>query len=104
MTREERIQRYAKIWYWEAILKTEFSVMNLEFQEIVFIEELFPYSNYAGFVKVKSHSNKDEYIEVNVSFNKRAQGIMNINPNILNSIEDEISGGKVLFTRFPSHI
>ena len=98
MSREEKIQRYALLWYWEDILKTQFSVMNLEFQEIVFIEEILPYINYIGFVRVKSHSKQDEFIEVMVSFNKKGQASINIHPRILNSIEDEIAGGKVVFT------
>lgn len=98
MTREQVIQKYAKIWYWEEILKTQFSVMNLELQEIVFIEEIIPYINYIGFVRIKSNSKQDEYIEVTVSFNKKGQAIINIYPRIINSIEDEIAGGKVLFT------
>jgi hypothetical protein len=96
MSREEKIQRYAKLWYWEDILKSHFSVMNLEFKKIVFIEEIIQYVNYIGYVQVKSHSNKDEFIEVTVSFNKMGRGILNIRPTILNSIEDEIAGGKVL--------
>ena len=99
MTREQVIQRYARIWYWEDLLKTQFSVMNLEFQEIVFIEEILPYINYIGFVKVKSHSKHNEFIEVMVSFNKKGRGIINIHPRILNSIEDEIAGGKVLLNK-----
>lgn len=94
MSRQEKIERYAKLWYWEDVIKAQFSVMNLEFQEIVFIEEILPYINYIGFVKVK----EDEFIEVSVTFNKRGHGTMNIRPTILNSIEDEIAGGKVLFS------
>jgi hypothetical protein len=99
MTREQVIQRYARIWYWEDLLKTQFSVMNLEFQEIVFIEEILPYINYIGFVKVKSHSKQNEFIEVMVSFNKKGRGTINIHPRILHSIEDEIAGGKVLLNK-----
>jgi hypothetical protein len=95
MSRNEKIDRYAQLWYWENIIKAQFSVMNLEFKEIVFIEEILPYVNYIGFVKVK----EGEFIEVMVSFNKRGEGTMNIRPTILNSIEDEIAGGKVLFSK-----
>ena len=96
MLREERIQRYAKLFFWEEILKRHFSEMNLEFQKIVFIEEIIPYANYIGYVQVKSHSNKEEFIEVKVSFNSRGSACMKIHPHILNDIEDEISGGRVL--------
>jgi hypothetical protein len=95
MSREEKIERYAKIWYWEDILKAQFSIMNLEFKEIVFIEEILPYVNYIGYVKVK----ENEFIEVSVTFNKKGHGTMNIRPTILNSIQDEIAGGKVLFSK-----
>ena len=104
MSREQKIQRYAKLFFWENILRKQFSVMNLEFQEIVFIEEILAYINYIGFVKVKSHSKKDEFIEVMVSFNREGQINLTIYPIILNSFEDEIAGGKVLFSRIPSHI
>ena len=99
MTRERIIQRYARIWYWEDIIKKQFSEMNLEFQEIVFIEEILPYVNYVGYVQVKSHSKNDEFIEVTVSFNKRGSAYINIHPRLLNSIEDEIAGGKVLLSK-----
>jgi hypothetical protein len=96
MLREERIQRYAKLFFWEEILKQHLSKMKLEFQKIVFIEEILPFANYIGYVKVKSDSN-NEFIEVRVSFNSRGSACIKIDPRILNDIQDEISGGKVIF-------
>jgi hypothetical protein len=96
MEREQAIQRYAKAWFWEDILKKELLKMNLEFQEIMFIEEIIPYSHYIGFVKVKPVSNRNEFIEVTVLFDKRARVILSFRANIIYSFEEEIAGGKIL--------
>ena len=88
MSREQIVNRYAKLFFWEDILKKQFSQMNIEFVEIVLIEELIPFTMYSGFSRIKSLSGKDEFIEVIVSFNKK--GIPNINCNLtfINSFED----------------
>ena len=96
MKREQVIQRYAKMWFWEDILKKELLKMNLEFQEIMFIEEIISYSHYIGFVKVKSVSNKDEFIEATVLFDKRGRVTLSFRANIIYSLEEEIAGGKIL--------
>ena len=70
--------------------------MNIVFEEIVLIEELIPFEFYVGFVRIKSQSEKDEFIEVVVTFNKKGQPNINCNPEILNSIEDCLDGGKIL--------
>jgi hypothetical protein len=96
MSRERVINRYAKLFFWEDVLRKQFSLMNIEFIEITLIEELIPFTMYSGFCRIKSLSEKDEFIEVMVSFNKK--GIPNItcNRTILNSIEDCLDGGKIL--------
>jgi len=96
MKREQAIQRYAKIWFWEDLLKKELLEMNLEFQKIMFIEEITSYSHYIGFVKVKSTSKKDEFIEVTVVFDKRAKLTISLRPTIIYSLEEEIAGGRIL--------
>ena len=70
--------------------------MNLEFIEIVLIEELIPFEFYIGFVRIKSQSDKDEFIEVVVSFNIDGLPHINCNPNILNSIEEHLEGNILL--------
>ena len=96
MSRERIINRYAKLFFWEDILKRQFSQMNIEFVEIALIEELIPFTMYSGFCRIKSLSEKDEFIEVIVSFNKKGIPNINCNPEILNSIEDCLDGGKIL--------
>ena len=96
MSRERAVNRYAKLFFWEDILKRQFSQMNIEFVEIALIEELIPFTMYSGFCRIKSLSEKDEFIEVIVSFNKKGIPNINCNPEILNSIEDCLDGGKIL--------
>jgi hypothetical protein len=96
MSREQYIQRFAKLFFWENILKTEFSQMNIEFIEIVLIEELIPFSLYSGFSRIKSLTEKNEFIEITVTFNKRGIPSMSCSPTILNSIDDCLDGGKIL--------
>lgn len=71
--------------------------MNLEFQEIVFVEELVPYESYRGFVKVKSHSQMLEFIEISVRFNKKGHPYASIHPCIIHTISSTSATGKVLF-------
>lgn len=96
MSRERVVNRYAKLFFWEDILRKQFSIMNIEFVKIVLIEELIPFTMYSGFSKIKSLSEKDEYIEVMVSFNKKGVPSLNCNPTILHSIDDCLDGGKIL--------
>ena len=96
MSRERAIKRYAKLFFWEDVLKKQFSIMNIEFVEIVLIEELIPFTMYSGFCRIKSLSEKDEFIEVMVSFNKKGVPSINCNRTILNSIDDCLDGGKIL--------
>jgi len=96
MSREQIINRYAKLFFWEDVLKKQFSIMNIEFQEIVLIEELVPFTMYSGFSRIKSLSEKDEFIEVIVSFNKKGVPNINCNRTIIHSIEDCLDGGKIL--------
>ena len=96
MSRERAVNRFAKLFFWEDVLKRHFSQMNIEFIKIVLIEELVPFTMYSGFSKIKSLSEKDEFIEVVVTFNKKGQPNINCNPTILNSIEGCLDGGKIL--------
>ncbi len=96
MSRERIVNRYAKLFFWEDVLRKQFSVMNIEFIEIVLIEELIPFTMYSGFSRIKSLSEKDEFIEVIVSFNKKGVPNINCNPTIINSIDDCLDGGKIL--------
>lgn len=96
MSRERAVNRFAKLFFWEDVLRKQFSVMNIEFQEIVLIEEMIPFTMYSGFCRIKSLSEKDEFIEVMVSFNKQGKPNVNCNPVILNSIEEYLDGGKIL--------
>jgi hypothetical protein len=96
MSRERAIKRYAKLFFWEDVLRKHFSQMNIDFVEIVLIEELVPFTMYSGFSRIKSLSEKDEFIEVIVSFNKKGVPNINCNPTILNSIDDCLDGGKIL--------
>mgnify|MGYP000479458368 CR=1 FL=1 len=99
MAREERIRQFAIGYYWEELLKKKFSYMNIEFEEISLIEEIIPYQLYIGYIKIKSLSEKNEFIETEVIFDKRGNPFVTCYPKILNSIEGEISGSKVLFRR-----
>ena len=96
MERERSIKRYAKLFFWEDILRKQFSIMNIEFQEIVFIEELVPYQVYVGFSRIKPLSDKDEFIETTVSFNKRGFPSMTCSPRIIHCIQDCLDGGRIL--------
>lgn len=96
MERERNVNRYAKVFFWEDVLRRHFSEMNIEFVKIVLIEELIPFTMYGGFCRIKSLSEKDEFIEVVVTFNKKGQPNINCNRTILHSIEDCLDGGKIL--------
>ena len=96
MSREQIINRYAKLFFWEDILRKQFSVMNIEFVEVVLIEELIPFTMYSGFSRIKSLSEKDEFIEVIVSFNNKGVPSISCNTTILHSIDDCLDGGKIL--------
>lgn len=96
MSRERAVKRFAKLFFWEDVLRNHFSQMNIEFIKIVLIEELIPFTMYSGFSKIKSLSEKDEFIEVMVSFNKKGIPNINCNPTIIHSIEDCLDGGKIL--------
>jgi hypothetical protein len=96
MSRERIINRYAKLFFWEDILRKQFSQMNIEFVEIVLIEELVQFTMYSGFSRIKSLSKKDEFIEVIVSFNKKGVPSISCNTTILHSIDDCLDGGKIL--------
>jgi len=96
MSRERAVNRFAKLFFWEDVLRRHFSEMNIEFVKIALIEELIPFTMYSGFCRIKSLSEKDEFIEVMVSFNKKGIPNINCNPEILNSIEDCLDGGKIL--------
>lgn len=96
MSRERAVKRYATLFFWEDILKKQFSMMNIEFVKIVLIEELVPYELYSGFSRIKSMSEKDEFIEIMVAFNKRGVPSITCYPSILNSLNDCLDGGKIL--------
>ena len=99
MSREQRIERYKVGYFWEEILRNLFSEMNIEFQEIVFIEELVPYQVYVGFSRIKPLSDKDEFIETTVSFNKRGFPSMTCSPRIIHCIQDCLDGGRILLNK-----
>ena len=99
MSRERAINRYAKLFFWEDVLRKQFSVMNIEFQEIVLIEELVPFTVYVGFSRIKSLSEKDEFIETTVSFNKHGAPSLNCNPRIIHSIEECLDGGRLILNK-----
>jgi hypothetical protein len=98
MERERTVNRFAKLFFWEDILRKQFSQMNIEFVEIVLIEELIPFTMYSGFSRIKSLSEKDEFIEIIVTFNKKGLPNINCNRTIIHSIEDCLDGGKIIFT------
>jgi hypothetical protein len=102
MTRELKVKRLAKSFYWEKFLKKEFSVMKLEFIEIALIEELIPYEYYNGFVRIKSYSGNDEFIEVTVSFNMQGIPYVTCNPKIINTVHNFLDGGKILLDKISS--
>ena len=99
MAREGRIRQFAIGYYWEELLKKKFSYMGIEFEEISLIEEIIPYELYIGYVKIKSLSEKTEFIEIEVVFDKRGNPSVTCYPKILNSIKLEYSGCKVLLNK-----
>ena len=86
---KEQVKKYATSWLWKMILEKHFSKMDLEFEEIAMIEEILEYSYYIAFVKVKSHSNLNEFIEVTVMFDKRGSPSINVNSKIYNNFESD---------------
>jgi len=101
MSRERIVNRYAKLFFWEDVLRKQFSVMNIEFIEIVLIEELIPFTMYSGFSRIMSLSEKDEFIELLGSFNNKGLPNINCNPTIIHSINDYLDGGRILFNKTP---
>lgn len=99
MTRERKIKRFAFLFMWEDFLRTHFKSMGLEFQEIVFIEELEEFGIYTGFARIKSNSDKNEFIEISVVFDKKGSPVVTLYPSIINSIDYYITGGKVLLNK-----
>jgi len=99
MSRERKIRNNAVSWVWKEVLKPRFKELNLEFDEIVFIEEVDEFNYYIAFVKVKSHSDKPEYIEVTVNFNARGMPIASIYPIILNRVYTNFTEGKILLNK-----
>jgi hypothetical protein len=86
---KQQVERYAASWIWKMVLEKHFSKMDLEFEEIAQIEEILEYSYYVGFVKVKSHSKLNEFIEVTVMFDKRGKPSINIDSQIYNEISND---------------
>ena len=99
MLRERKIRNNAVSWVWKEILKPQFKELNLEFDEIVFIEEVDEFNYYIAFVKVKSHSDKPEYIEITVNFNARGMPIISIYPIIQNRVYTNFTEGKILLNK-----
>lgn len=94
---KQRVERYATSWYWKMLLEKHFSTMNLEFEEIAQVEEVEEYKSYIGFVKVKSHSDLNEFIEVTVLFDKRGNVSIQCYPIIFNCMDTD--GGKILLQK-----
>ena len=92
MGREERIRQFAIGYYWEELLKKKFSHMGIEFEEISLIEEIIPYELYIGYVKIKSVSEKNEFIETEVIFDTRGHPFVTCYPGIVNSVEAVLCG------------
>lgn len=99
MAREERIRQFAIGYYWEELLKKKFSYMGIEFKEISLIEEIIPYELYIGYVKIKSVSEKNEFIETEVIFDKRGHPFVTCYPKILNSVEPHLCGKPILLNK-----
>ena len=99
MAREERIRQFAIGYYWEELLKKKFSYMGIEFEEISLIEEIIPYELYIGYVKIKSLSEKNEFIEIEVIFDKRGNPFVTCYPKILNSVEPQVCGKPIILNK-----
>jgi hypothetical protein len=99
MGRKERIEQFAIGYYWEELLKIKFLSMNIEFEEISLIEEIIPYQLYIGYIKIKSLSEKNEFIETEVIFDKRGNPFVTCYPKILNSVEPQLCGKPILLNR-----
>ena len=99
MSRERKIRSNAASWIWKEALKSQFRELNLEFEEIVFIEEVDAFNYYIAFVKVKSHSDKPEYIEITVNFNERGTPMMSIYPTIQYRVYTNFTEGKILLNK-----
>lgn len=99
MSRERKIRSNGVSWIWKEALKPQFKELNLEFEEIVFIEEVEEYNCYTAYVKVKSHSEKPEYIEIVVYFNTRGSPIASIYPIILNKVDTNFTTGKIILNK-----
>lgn len=99
MSRERKIRSNAVSWIWKEALKSQFKELNLEFEEIVFIEEVDAFNYYIAFVKVKSHSDKPEYIEITVNFNARGTPMMSIYPTIQYRVYTSFTEGKILLNK-----
>jgi hypothetical protein len=84
---------------WEDFLRIQFKPLGIEFQEIVFIEEVEEYGIYSAFARIKSNSDKNEFIEISVVFNKKGSPLVTLYPSVIHSIDYYIAGGKVLFNK-----
>jgi len=99
MAREERIRQFAIGYYWEELLKKKFSYMGIEFEEISLIEEIIPYQLYIGYIKIKSLSEKNEFIETEVIFDKSGNPFVTCYPKILNFVEPVLCGKPILLNK-----
>jgi len=102
MILEHHVLKYANSWIWKDILKSTFLEMNLEFVEIMYIEELVKLQYYSGFIKVKSHSNHPEYIEVEVIFDKKGKPIISIIPTLLNAVKTRVVS-RIILNKLPEN-
>lgn len=99
MTREYRIRNNATTIFWKEKLKKYLSHMNLEFEEIMLIEEVDPFNYYIAHIKVNSHSEKNKFIEVIVTFNVKGQASISIYPILLDTINLDFSYGNILLNK-----
>ena len=95
MKREDRIRKCGTSIYWKMKLYSYFLTLNLEYIQIVLIEEIIKYEYYIGFIKVKTNE-KEKYVQIIVFFDKRGKPEIHVLHELLERINRQFVDGNLL--------
>lgn len=98
-SRIERIRTYGTSLYWKTRLEPYLKTLKLQYIDITLVEEVEIFDYYIGFVKVRTLTGLERFVEVVVLFDMHGRPEISIFQNLIEKIDPQFSYGDILLCK-----
>jgi hypothetical protein len=98
-SRIDTIRKYGTSLYWKNKLEPYLKTLKLQYIEVTLVEEVEIFDYYIGFVKVRTLTGLERFIEVVVLFGVNGTPQISVFQNLIEKIDPQFSYGDILLCK-----